>query len=72
MSTWRELPSEIKVNDIDELKRYSDIFMVREKEKRRLKDTVDTNQAGGDVINLKKNLIVSDVLFRFKNSFCPY
>lgn len=72
MSTWRELPSEIKVNDIDELKRYSDIFMVREKEKRRLKDTVDTNQAGGDVINLKKNLIVSDVLFRLKNSFCPY
>lgn len=71
MSTWRELPSEIKVNDIDELKRYSDIFMVREKEKRRLKDTVDTNQAGEDVINLK-NLIVSDVLFRFRSSFCPY
>jgi len=38
------MPSEIiKVNYIDELKRYLDIFMVREKEKRGLKDTVDTN-----------------------------
>lgn len=46
--------------------------MVREKEKRGLKDTVDTNQAGGDVINLKNHLLGSDVLFRFRNSFCPY
>lgn len=27
------VPTEIKVNDIDELKRYLDIFMVREKKK---------------------------------------
>lgn len=36
--------------------------MVREKEKRGLKDTVDTNQAEGDVINLK-NVLGSDTLF---------
>lgn len=46
--------------------------MVREKEKRGLKDTVDTNQAEGDVINLQKKLLGPDVLFQFINSFCPY
>lgn len=46
--------------------------MVREKKKRGLKDTVDTNQAEGDVINLQKKLLGADVLFQFRNSFCPY
>lgn len=67
------MPSEIiKVNDIDELKRYLDVFMAREKEKKGLKDTVDTNQAVRIAVNLKENLLGSKVLFRSRNSFCPY
>lgn len=40
-----------------------------EKEKSVLKDTRDVNQTEGDIINLKKNLLGSDVLFQFRNSF---
>lgn len=46
--------------------------MVREKEKSVLKGTVDTNPTGWDVINLKNHLLGSDVLFWFRNPFCPY
>lgn len=40
-----------------------------EQEKRVLKDTIDINQTEGDTINLKKNILGSDVLFQFRNSF---
>lgn len=38
-----------------------------EQEKRVLKDTININQTEGDII--KKNLLGSDVLFQFRNSF---
>lgn len=40
-----------------------------EKQKRVLKDTIDIEQIEGNIINLKKNFLGSDVPFQFRNSF---